>query len=205
MKAFQVSIFILLSIISIALIFIAINSFKTPNFSFTGDTINENNYILEKKNTTLDEGEIEIEEKEGESIEETKIVCEYPYIRHAEGCCLDENDNLICDVDEPQKEINLSKGTINYHENFLVYNYSEGNSQAFLIYNARLDNELLEPNSSIIVLENANEEGYQELKEYFSEKGIYQLIILQEDYEIGVAIKKFINIAIMVKGKIARN
>lgn len=28
------------------------------------------------------------------------IVCDKPYIRHASGCCLDQNDNTICDNDE---------------------------------------------------------------------------------------------------------
>ncbi len=28
------------------------------------------------------------------------IVCESPYIRHAAGCCLDEDSNDICDIDE---------------------------------------------------------------------------------------------------------
>ena len=29
-----------------------------------------------------------------------KIVCNEPYIRVGEGCCLDENNNKICDKDE---------------------------------------------------------------------------------------------------------
>lgn len=29
------------------------------------------------------------------------IVCDPPYIRHADGCCLDTNGNKICDSDEP--------------------------------------------------------------------------------------------------------
>lgn len=31
------------------------------------------------------------------------IVCEKPYIRHASECCLDQNDNKICDKDETQE------------------------------------------------------------------------------------------------------
>ena len=30
-------------------------------------------------------------------------VCNPPYIRHADSCCLDENSNSICDVDEKPK------------------------------------------------------------------------------------------------------
>ena len=32
------------------------------------------------------------------------IVCEAPYIRHASGCCLDQNENGICDSDEMENE-----------------------------------------------------------------------------------------------------
>ena len=32
--------------------------------------------------------------------EKTEIVCNEPYIRHADDCCLDTNSNNICDVDE---------------------------------------------------------------------------------------------------------
>lgn len=28
------------------------------------------------------------------------VVCDAPYIRHAEGCCLDVTENKICDTDE---------------------------------------------------------------------------------------------------------
>lgn len=34
------------------------------------------------------------------SINESKIVCNPPYIRHAEDCCLDVDNNSICDSDE---------------------------------------------------------------------------------------------------------
>jgi hypothetical protein len=32
------------------------------------------------------------------------IVCNKPYIRHGEDCCLDQNDNSICDDDETQAQ-----------------------------------------------------------------------------------------------------
>ncbi len=47
-----------------------------------------------------------IKEKEGEK----EIVCNIPYIRHGEECCLDENNNLICDNDEikePEQPANI--------------------------------------------------------------------------------------------------
>ena len=31
---------------------------------------------------------------------EDPIVCEPPYMRHADGCCLDRDNNSVCDVDE---------------------------------------------------------------------------------------------------------
>jgi len=37
-------------------------------------------------------------------ISEKAIVCNDPYIRYASGCCLDHNDNKICDKDE-KKEV----------------------------------------------------------------------------------------------------
>ena len=33
------------------------------------------------------------------------VVCEAPYIRFEKTCCLDENSNSICDIDEPIKEL----------------------------------------------------------------------------------------------------
>lgn len=53
-----------------------------------------------------------------ERIAEKAIVCEKPYIRHASACCLDTDDNKICDADEreltddeesEEKEINEKK------------------------------------------------------------------------------------------------
>ncbi len=42
----------------------------------------------------------------GSAIAETqeKIICNQPYIRHAETCCLDKNSNNICDNDEAEEE-----------------------------------------------------------------------------------------------------
>lgn len=37
------------------------------------------------------------------------IACEPPYIRHAEGCCLDKNINTICDKDETRTGTGRSK------------------------------------------------------------------------------------------------
>ncbi|MBN1544929.1 hypothetical protein JW898_05725 [Candidatus Woesearchaeota archaeon] len=31
------------------------------------------------------------------------IVCSSPYMRHADGCCLDRNDNGVCDIDEDEE------------------------------------------------------------------------------------------------------
>lgn len=41
-----------------------------------------------------------ISEDDINRITEQVIVCESPYIRHASGCCLDQNSNNICDNDE---------------------------------------------------------------------------------------------------------
>ncbi|MCK5629234.1 MAG: LamG domain-containing protein [Nanoarchaeota archaeon] len=38
------------------------------------------------------------------SINESKIICNPPYIRYAESCCLDVNTNSICDSDEKEEE-----------------------------------------------------------------------------------------------------
>src|SRR3989344_4520411 len=35
-----------------------------------------------------------------ERISEKVIACEKPYMRHASSCCLDQNENKICDDDE---------------------------------------------------------------------------------------------------------
>ena len=32
------------------------------------------------------------------------VICNHPYIRHADGCCLDTNSNSICDDDETTQE-----------------------------------------------------------------------------------------------------
>ena len=47
------------------------------------------------------------------------IVCEKPYIRHATACCLDQNENKICDQDEnSQIQSNLNiYGEDRYNEN----------------------------------------------------------------------------------------
>src|SRR3989338_1342686 len=39
-------------------------------------------------------------DKDLERISEKLIVCNPPYIRYASECCLDQNDNKICDRDE---------------------------------------------------------------------------------------------------------
>lgn len=44
-----------------------------------------------------------------ERISEKVIVCNSPYIRHATDCCLDQNNNKICDEDEKETKISLEK------------------------------------------------------------------------------------------------
>jgi len=39
------------------------------------------------------------------------IVCDSPYIRFEEGCCLDNNDNKICDEDDIEEESDKEKVT----------------------------------------------------------------------------------------------
>jgi trimeric autotransporter adhesin len=47
----------------------------------------------------------------------TPIVCNDPYIRHADGCCVDQNRNALCDSDEtPQpKAMTLVDGLLAYY------------------------------------------------------------------------------------------
>ncbi len=44
-----------------------------------------------------------LSDKDLERISKELIVCNKPYIRYASGCCLDKNDNGICDKDEEDK------------------------------------------------------------------------------------------------------
>ena len=37
------------------------------------------------------------------------IVCEEPYMRHGSDCCLDQNENSICDGDEPKESVQEEK------------------------------------------------------------------------------------------------
>jgi len=41
-----------------------------------------------------------VSDEDLERIADQAIVCEKPYIRHASGCCIDQDDNKICDNDE---------------------------------------------------------------------------------------------------------
>lgn len=47
--------------------------------------------------------------------EEIKIVCNKPYILVGVSCCLDKNDNKICDIDERKSE-ELNECLIRYHK-----------------------------------------------------------------------------------------
>ncbi|MFH2028944.1 MAG: thioredoxin domain-containing protein [Nanoarchaeota archaeon] len=40
------------------------------------------------------------------------IVCNAPYIRHADSCCLDKDDNSICDKDEVEEEVPEAEGQV---------------------------------------------------------------------------------------------
>ena len=44
-----------------------------------------------------------IQKKDVEDALQKSIVCKKPYMRFELGCCLDENDNAICDQDEDEK------------------------------------------------------------------------------------------------------
>ena len=48
------------------------------------------------KNLTLGD----LSDEDLERISEKAVVCDKPYIRVGIDCCLDKNDNSICDVDE---------------------------------------------------------------------------------------------------------
>ncbi|MBR9703076.1 hypothetical protein GOV10_03510, partial [Candidatus Woesearchaeota archaeon] len=41
-----------------------------------------------------------ISDEELQRLSEQFIVCEEPYIRHGQGCCIDQDNNKICDSDE---------------------------------------------------------------------------------------------------------
>src|SRR3989338_7448968 len=45
-----------------------------------------------------------LSDKDLERISKELIVCNPPYIRHASDCCLDNNNNAICDDDEQTGE-----------------------------------------------------------------------------------------------------
>ncbi|MDP3026161.1 MAG: PRC-barrel domain-containing protein, partial [Nanoarchaeota archaeon] len=48
---------------------------------------------------------IEEPKAEPEETERREIICNSPYIRYGEECCLDEDNNLICDEDETKRGI----------------------------------------------------------------------------------------------------
>lgn len=41
-----------------------------------------------------------LSDRQLETIVDSVIVCNTPYIRFEAGCCLDQNNNLFCDADE---------------------------------------------------------------------------------------------------------
>ncbi len=69
-----------------------------------GDTI-KTPQITKKDNKSVSESEKEIKEEGKGEKPKTEIICNFPYIRHGEECCLDENSNSICDEDEINKGI----------------------------------------------------------------------------------------------------
>ena len=50
-----------------------------------------------------------ISDEDMKRIAEQAIVCEKPYIRHGVDCCLDQDENNICDEDEGKEEPNQEK------------------------------------------------------------------------------------------------
>ena len=44
-----------------------------------------------------------LSDKDLEKVSKELIVCNQPYIRYSTGCCLDKNNNAICDNDEAEK------------------------------------------------------------------------------------------------------
>ena len=49
----------------------------------------------------------QVSDEDLERISEKAIVCDEPYMRHAYGCCLDKDNNNICDEDEINKPENI--------------------------------------------------------------------------------------------------
>lgn len=58
-----------------------------------------------------------------------EVVCNRPYIRVGTSCCLDENDNMICDKDEEQTEennIDLTKIDVSFERDYTFNLYLNG-------------------------------------------------------------------------------
>ena len=52
-----------------------------------------------------------LSDKDLQRISKELVVCNKPYIRYASECCLDKNDNAICDKDE-KENVTKTKLTI---------------------------------------------------------------------------------------------
>lgn len=74
------------------------------------------------------------------------IVCNKPYMRYASGCCLDSNDNSICDGDEGKSSTLTTEGTcpkvtdIVFNQSILIVD----ETYDYVMYFSDPDNDLLE-------------------------------------------------------------
>jgi hypothetical protein len=74
-------------------------------------------------------------------ISQNLIVCNKPYMRYSSGCCLDVNNNSVCDLDEKTYSIdNKNKSPLKQYYHSEVYmdselsNHSLIDSDAFTVY-----------------------------------------------------------------------
>ncbi|MBN2422969.1 hypothetical protein JXB41_07115 [Candidatus Woesearchaeota archaeon] len=95
----------------IVLIFVILLSSCSNFASKVNEDVSLNQHIIKeeyKEQTSVNE-KIETQEKEEPVMD--NIVCNTPYIRIADTCCLDKNNNSICDNDEAPVE-NIPEGCI---------------------------------------------------------------------------------------------
>jgi len=102
----------------------------------SGTTKGEESAAMPLKNKTIEKKEKsqeEIQEKKSEA----EIVCNSPYIRHGIECCLDQNNNSICDKDEKTEEIKEQQKTeslLTIITGFIIKNLTEmGKTNKLLI------------------------------------------------------------------------
>jgi len=91
-----------------------------------------------------------------------EIVCNKPYIRVGTECCLDQNDNNICDTDEQQTTTTISsiENGITCSPCFAYFLYMDYKSGILTIRNGNYDIEAISTNVGMLSKTTANPNDY---------------------------------------------